>query len=135
MRVGGRWDLILGYALYWGMHGEFINGFTQVNLSYQFKPWFQNRQCTFDSHMATENIYNMNETGLFCCVQPNKTLSARKVCGCKIQKDSLTLALVVTRHTVTSSNLWLFTNLYTQDALEGGCQHIMRGGLRMKWLG
>ena len=29
--------------------------------------------------MATENIYNMNEIGLFCCAQPNKTLSARKV--------------------------------------------------------
>ena len=45
--------------------------------------------------MAPEDVYNMDETGLFYRAQPNKTLAQGKVCGRKIQKDHLTLALVV----------------------------------------
>ena len=30
--------------------------------------------------------------------------------------------------------MWLFTNLYAQDALEGGCQQIMCGGCKLNGL-
>ena len=29
--------------------------------------------------------------------------------------------------------MWIFTNLYAQYALEGGCQQVMCGGLQTKW--
>ena len=45
--------------------------------------------------MALEDVYNMDETGLFYHAQPNKTLVQGKVCRWKIQKDRLNLALVV----------------------------------------
>ena len=45
--------------------------------------------------MAPEDVYNMDETALFYCAQPNKTLAQGKVRGCKIQTDHLTLTLVV----------------------------------------
>ena len=45
--------------------------------------------------MSPEDVYNMDEIGSFYCAQPNKTLGQGKVCGRKIQKDHLTLALVV----------------------------------------
>ena len=49
--------------------------------------------------MAMENVYNMSETGLFYCAQPNKTLVQGKICGRKMQQDSLTLTFVVSIHT------------------------------------
>ena len=46
--------------------------------------------------MTPENVYNMDETRLFYCVQPTKRLRARKSPRPqKIQKDRLTLALVI----------------------------------------
>ena len=45
--------------------------------------------------MAPEDVYNVVEIGLFYHVRPNKTLAQGKVHGLKIQKDRLTLALVV----------------------------------------
>ena len=45
--------------------------------------------------MAPEDVYNVDEIGLFYYAQPNKTLVQGRVCGRKIQADHLTLALVV----------------------------------------
>ena len=45
--------------------------------------------------MAPEYVYNMDETSLCNCAQPNKTLAQGKVCGCKLQKDGFTLDLAV----------------------------------------
>ena len=37
----------------------------------------------------------MDEIALFNCAQPNKTSMQGKVCGCKLQKDEISFALVV----------------------------------------
>ena len=73
----------------------------------------------------------MDEIGFFYRPQPNKTLSARKNLWLQIQKDRLTLALVV--NTTSSDNL--YTHLYALDALESDCQNIMCGGCNQTaWL-
>ena len=75
----------------------------------------------------------MDEIGFFYRPQPNKTLSARKNLWLQIQKDRLTLALVV--NTTSSDKLNLFTHLYALDALVSDCQHIMCGGCNQTaWL-
>ena len=43
--------------------------------------------------MVVEDVYNIDETGLF--IVPNQNIEQGKVRGCKIQKDHLTLALAV----------------------------------------
>ena len=70
-------------------------------------------------------------------VVPNQTRhwAQGKVRGCKIQKPIALLLLLYTQHAPTNWILWLATNLYAHDALEGGYQHIMCGGLQTKWLG
>ena len=45
--------------------------------------------------MALEDVYNMDEIVLFYHAQSNRILAQGKVCGCKLLKDCLTLALVV----------------------------------------
>ena len=47
------------------------------------------------SHYEPEDVYNMNETKLYFRAQPIKTLAQRKVEGRKLQKERVTLALVV----------------------------------------
>ena len=39
-----------------------------------------------------EDIYNMDESGLFHCLQPDKTISSGLVKGCKKAKDHISLA-------------------------------------------
>ena len=53
--------------------------------------------------MAPEDVYNMDEIDLIYCAQPNKTLAQRKVCGHKIKKDRLTIALAI--HTIDTDKL------------------------------
>ena len=55
--------------------------------------------------------------------------------GNNILKDCLTLALAINTTCIANWNVWLFTNLYTQYALEGGYQQIMCGGSETKWYG
>ena len=47
------------------------------------------------SNYAPEDVYNMDETGLYFKVHPNKTLAQGKVKGRKLQNERVTLALVV----------------------------------------
>ena len=47
------------------------------------------------SSYEPKDVYNMNETKLYFRAHPNKTLAQRKVKGRKLQKDHVTLALVV----------------------------------------
>ena len=56
-----------------------------------------------------------------------------KVCGRKIRKDHLTIALVVNTTCTNKLSLGLFTNLYAQDALEGGLQINQHGRHYMYW--
>ena len=45
--------------------------------------------------MAAEDVYNLDKIVIFYRAQPSKTLVQGIICGCKIQKDHLTLAFVV----------------------------------------
>jgi hypothetical protein len=42
-----------------------------------------------------EDVYNMDEVGLYFRARPNKTLAQGKVKGQKLQRERVTLALVV----------------------------------------
>jgi hypothetical protein len=42
-----------------------------------------------------EDVYNMDEVGLYFRAHPNKTLTYRRVKGWRLQKKCVTLALVV----------------------------------------
>ena len=44
---------------------------------------------------APEDVYNMDETGLYYKAQPSKTLAQSKIKGQKIQKERFILALAV----------------------------------------
>ena len=45
------------------------------------------------SNYEFEDVYNMDETGLYFRAHPNKTLAQGKVKGRKLQKERVTLAL------------------------------------------
>ena len=47
------------------------------------------------SNYKLEDVYNMDEIGLYFRAHPNKTLAQGKVKGRKLQKERVTLALVV----------------------------------------
>jgi hypothetical protein len=47
------------------------------------------------SNYEPEDVYNMDETGLYFRAHPNKTLTQGKVKGRKLQKERVTLALAV----------------------------------------
>ena len=81
--------------------------------------------------MAHENVYHMNETNLFYHAQPNKALSARQILRAQNSKEP-SHSCSCCEHAITNWNMWLFTNVYAQDALEGGCQQIICGGLLPK---
>jgi hypothetical protein len=47
------------------------------------------------SYYAPEDVYNMDETGLYFRAHPNKRLAQGKVKGWKLHNELVTLALVV----------------------------------------
>ena len=47
------------------------------------------------SDYVPKDVYNMDETGLYFSPHPNKTLAQGKVKGRKLQKERVTLDLVV----------------------------------------
>ena len=49
----------------------------------------------FWSNYEGEDVYNMDDTGLYCRAHPNKTFSQGKVKGWNLQKERVALALVV----------------------------------------
>ena len=55
--------------------------------------------------MAPEDVSNIDEIVLLYYAEPTKTLARGKVCGCKVQMDRLTLALVV--YTIGTNKLKL----------------------------
>ena len=58
--------------------------------------------------IVLEDIYNMDEIGSFYCAQQNMTLSQGKVCGRKIQKDCLTLALAINTTSIEKLKSMIF---------------------------
>ena len=80
--------------------------------------------------MALKDVYNMDETNLFYCAQPNKTLAQRKNHGHKTQKGRLTLALVVNMACINKLQPIIIYNSLCPSCLEGGWQHVMCGGLQ-----
>ena len=79
--------------------------------------------------MATEDVYNLDIIVIFYRAQPSKTLVQGIICGCKIQKDCLTLAFVV-KTTCTNIDETCDYSLDAQDASEGGCQQSMCVGCK-----
>ena len=64
----------------------------------------------FLSNYDHEDVYNMDEIGLYSRAHPNKTLAQVKVEGQKLQKERVTLALVV--NSIGTHKLKLFV-IYT----------------------
>jgi hypothetical protein len=82
-----------------------------------------------------EDVYCIDETGLYFRTHPSKTLAQRKVKGPNLQKKRVTLAFALDAIGADKLKLLVIISLSNHEILEGGSLMSMFGSTQIKQLG